>query len=127
MSGIRQREGRTLGPQVYTMSEGHRAGQRLEARARPPNPGGLSASAAHEINNPLDSLLNLLYLLESESLSDKGRHHLALAEEEVRRVSQIARESLGHHKVAPLREGTDLGELLGTVLELHKERFASSG
>ena len=92
------------------------ADERLESRARPPNSGGLSASAAHEINNPLDSLLNLLYLLESEPLTEKGRHHLASAEEEVRRVSQIARESLGQHKVVVMPERTNVGELLAAVL-----------
>ncbi|HKT69953.1 MAG TPA: HAMP domain-containing sensor histidine kinase [Terriglobales bacterium] len=91
------------------------------------NRRGLPASAAHEINNPLDSLLNLLYLLESEPLSEKGRHHLALAEEEVRRVSQIARESLGQHKVVAMPERTNVGELLAGVLDFLKGRFASSG
>jgi signal transduction histidine kinase len=113
--------------QVFTMSVRDRADERLESRARPPNPGSLSASAAHEINNPLDSLLNLLYLLESERLTEKGRHHLALAEEEVRRVSQIARESLGQHKVLVMPERTNVGGLLAAVLDFLKERLGSSG
>ncbi len=108
------------------MSAGAKIDERLETRARPPN-GGLSASAAHEINNPLDSLLNLPYLLESEPLTEKGRRHLALAEEEVRRVSQIARESLGQHKVVAVAERTAIGELLAAVLELHRKRLESSG
>jgi len=108
------------------MSEGDRTHEKLETRARPPNGRGLSASAAHEINNPLDSLLNLLYLLESEPLTERGRHHLSLAEEEVRRVSQIARESLGQHKVMAMPEKAAIGELLAAVFEFHRERLASS-
>ena len=109
------------------MSVGDRAEERLEARARPPRPNALSASAAHEINNPLDSLLNLLYLLESEPLTPKGRYRLALAEEEVRRISQIARESLGQHKVVAMPERTDVGELLAGVFDFLRERLKSSG
>jgi signal transduction histidine kinase len=108
------------------MSVGHSAEGRLESRALSRSPRSLSASAAHEINNPLESLLNLLYLLESEPLTEKGRHHLALAEEEVRRVSQIACESLGRHKVLAMPEKTDVKELLAAVLDFLKERLKSS-
>lgn len=124
MSGIKQQ---AKAVQVFTMSESARADERLESRARPPNRDGLSASAAHEINNPLDSLLELLYLLESEPLTEKGRQHLALAEEEVRRVSQIARESLGKDEVLAMPERTNVGELLASVLDFFKERLQSSG
>ncbi len=55
----------------------------------PADGGSLVASLAHEINNPLESLLNLLYLIEAET-TPTGRHYLALAQEEVHRISQIA-------------------------------------
>lgn len=106
------------------MSAGDRADGRLESRALLRN---LSASAAHEINNSLDSLLNLLYVLQSEPLTQKGRHCVALAEEEVRRISQIARESLSQHKLAAMPERTNVGELLAAVLDFLKVRLESSG
>jgi PAS domain S-box-containing protein len=50
-----------------------------------------SASFAHQIANLLESVFNLLYMLETEvTLSQKGRQYLALAEEEVQRVAQNA-------------------------------------
>jgi signal transduction histidine kinase len=59
--------------------------------AAPSEEGRLAASLAHEINNPLDSLLTLLYLMKAEAtLTQKGSQYLMLAEEEVRRISQIA-------------------------------------
>ncbi|HTM88887.1 MAG TPA: HAMP domain-containing sensor histidine kinase [Terriglobales bacterium] len=108
------------------MSVVDKAEQGLKSRARPPRPRALSASAAHEINNPLDSLLNLLYLLESEPLTQKGRRHLTLAEEEVRRISQIARESLEQNKSVATRERTDVGKVLAGVLDFFNERLKSS-
>jgi two-component system NtrC family sensor kinase len=90
--------------------------------------GPLPVSAAHEINNPLDSLLNLLYLLEAEAtLTEKGRHYLTLAQEEVRRISQIARDMLKQHRVEPTAEKTNVVELLAAVLDFYKQRLDSSG
>lgn len=109
------------------MSDGDKSEETLESKARPPNGGRLSASDAHEINNPLDSLLNLLYLLESEPLTENGRRHLALAEEEVRRVSQIARDTLRKDKAVPVPELINVGHLLTAVLEFYQQRFDSSG
>lgn len=53
------------------------ADQKLAGKVKSASTSRLFASAAHEINNPLDSLLNLLYLLETEAtLTEKGRHYL---------------------------------------------------
>jgi len=89
---------------------------------------GLSASFAHEINNPLDSILNLLYLLEGEAtFSDKGRHYLLLVQEEVRRVADIARQALSHHRDTSQKEATDVAKLLDNELELYRSRFEARG
>jgi nitrogen-specific signal transduction histidine kinase len=87
----------------------------------------LTPSAAHEINNPLDALLNLLYLLEAEPLSENGRHYLTVAQEEVRRVALIARETLNEHRVETIADRTDVAGLFASVLDLYKQRFDSSG
>jgi signal transduction histidine kinase len=87
----------------------------------------LTPSAAHEINNPLDALLNLLYLLEAEPLSENGRHYLTVAQEEVRRISLIARETLNEHRVETTADRTDVVGLFASVLDFYKQRFDSSG
>jgi two-component system, NtrC family, sensor kinase len=109
------------------MSVGNPSDRRLTARARAPGKV-LSPSAAHDINNPLDSLLNLLYLIEAEANpSEKGRHYLALAKEEVRRISQIAHETLDKNKVVAVQERKKVGELFAVALEFYRQRFDSSG
>jgi hypothetical protein len=62
-----------------------------ENRPPPPeNQNGVVASLAHEINNPLAALLNLLHLIESQvPLTEKGRQYLALSHEEIQRISRI--------------------------------------
>ena len=84
----------------------------------------LSRSVAHDINNPLEVLGNLLYLVESEpNLTEKGRRCLKLAREEIHRVRLLVRESLdGYHDTAR-RQETSIPKLLDEIVELYKLRF----
>jgi signal transduction histidine kinase len=88
----------------------------------------LPAFAAHEINNAAESLLGLLYLLKTgAALTEKERHYLTLAQEEVRRISKIAQEAMCLHELVVLPERTNVGELLAAVLDLLKSKLDSSG
>jgi signal transduction histidine kinase len=85
----------------------------------------LSPSLAHEINNPLVAILNLTQLLKSEVETEKGRHFLFLLEQEVLRVSAIAREGLGKGRGASERQLTSMAELIGSVLDLFESNLVS--
>jgi signal transduction histidine kinase len=107
-------------------SSGYSAGnQRLENRPPPAENGNGISSLAHEINNPLEALHQLHYLIENEgTLTEKGRQYLSLAREEVERISQIL------HAAMELRdsgdpEDTDVPELLRSVLNFYQSRFDS--
>jgi signal transduction histidine kinase len=85
-----------------------------------------SAAFAHEIHNPLDSLLNLLYLIETEAtLTATGHHYLFLAQEEVRRIWQIADEVLDQQRARTRPETTDIVQLLRGVVDFYQSRFAT--
>jgi PAS domain S-box-containing protein len=60
--------------------------------------GRLSASIAHEINNPLEAVTNLLYLLRSYPLPTEGYDYLQMAETELARISNIVIQTLSFHK-----------------------------
>ncbi len=98
-------------------------------RVAPPGDAGrLAASLAHEINNPLDSVLNLLFLAKAESaLTEKGRQYLVLAEEEVQRVSQIAHAALHSYQDAANPKDANVPQLLGSVVDFYKSRFDARG
>ena len=60
--------------------------------------GRLAASIAHEVNNPLEGLVNLIYLARGEEDLDKIRRHLAAADRELQRIAHITRQSLGFYR-----------------------------
>ena len=87
-------------------------------------PGRSLTSALHEINNPLESLLNLLYLVETDpAISQASRDHLKMAQAEVMRVSKIAQAAMKRVPRRETAEATDVAALLASVLELHKPKL----
>ena len=60
--------------------------------------GRLAAAIAHEVNNPLEGLVNLIYLARSEEDIGKIRRHLAEADRELQRIAHITRQSLGFYR-----------------------------
>jgi PAS domain S-box-containing protein len=60
--------------------------------------GRLAAAIAHEVNNPLEGLVNLVYLARGEQDLDKVRKHLTEADRELQRIAHITRQSLGFYR-----------------------------
>src|SRR6266567_1712876 len=86
--------------------------------------GRLAASIAHEINNPLEGLINLLYLIQRQpELREPTRSMLTMAEQEVNRVSHIARQTLAFYQDSSSPTTVDLEETLKSLLELYKHKI----
>jgi two-component system CheB/CheR fusion protein len=104
------------------------SGRAKRNAAAPTIESKVAASFAHEINNPLQSLVNLLHLLEAEAiLTIDGRRYLALAREEAQRVSQIAHTAMNRLASSAGPADANVPEILDSVLEFYKSRFESQG
>lgn len=88
--------------------------------------GRLAASIAHEINNPLEAITNLLFLLRNYSqLEDPALNYVTMAEYEVRRIAEITQQTLRFYRQSTLPARTRMKELLDSVLSLYQGRFNS--
>jgi PAS domain S-box-containing protein len=88
--------------------------------------GRLASSIAHEINNPLEAVTNLLYLLQSQVVSDEAKQLVFTAQEELARVSHIANHTLRFHRQSTSPTNVDLGELISSILGLYRARLNNS-
>jgi PAS domain S-box-containing protein len=84
--------------------------------------GRLATSIAHEINNPLDAVKNIFYLLQ-QSANDEQRGHLQLGEQELNRIAEIARRTLNFSRETPAITEVDAHEVLDETLELLSRRI----
>ena len=86
--------------------------------------GRLAASIAHEINNPLEAISNLLYLLGSqEHFSPDGRRYLEMAEHELMRAAQITKQTLGFYRENSGPARFSLSDLINEVLVLYQGKL----
>jgi signal transduction histidine kinase len=87
--------------------------------------GRLSATIAHEVNNPLASVMNLLYLAQTEHSSEKVMGYLRSADTELKRASSIIKRTLGFYKDEANPEHLSLSDLVKEVLDLHDSSLKS--
>jgi PAS domain S-box-containing protein len=88
--------------------------------------GRFAATVAHEINNPLEAVTNLIYLASRDpSLGPSAAKYLGLADKELGRVAHMTKQTLGFYREAAAPEKFSLGELLDELLTLFEGRFKS--
>ncbi len=88
--------------------------------------GQLAASIAHEINNPLEAVTNLLYLLDQQTLDADSRHYTNMAQQEIARVSQITQQTLRFYRQSSSPTRINPADILDSVLDLHHGRSNAS-
>jgi PAS domain S-box-containing protein len=79
--------------------------------------GRLAASIAHEINNPLDAIKNVFYLL-AHSASEEQMGHITVGQEELKKVVEIIRRTLGFARETTAATEIQVQPLLDETIEL---------
>jgi PAS domain S-box-containing protein len=90
--------------------------------------GQLAASMAHEINNPLSSVTNVLFLLKQDSnLNQSARNLVTTAASELARVSRIVKQSLSYYRVGTTPHEMNLSSILKESLQIFADKFRHAG
>ena len=89
--------------------------------------GRLSAAIAHEINNPLQAALNLIYLVARGTTDRQSHSFLKTAEQELRRAAEIARITLGFYKGGDSCSRVDFRRISSDLAFLYESRLHDKG
>jgi PAS domain S-box-containing protein len=86
--------------------------------------GRLAATVAHEINNPMAAVTNVLYLLAAHpTLDETARQYTKMAQDELARVSQITRQMLRFYRDTSNRAPVNIPELLDSTVQLFARKI----
>src|SRR5271170_4114935 len=129
VSPIKDEEGRVIGASkiLRDVSTRKRIEQSLLQAEKIAATGRMAATIAHEVNNPLEAVMNLLYLLRTKITDDEGRDFLATAEEELGRVSHIAKQTLGYYREHAAASVASVSEIAEHALTIYEPRSPAAG
>jgi two-component system CheB/CheR fusion protein len=88
--------------------------------------GRLAASIAHEINNPLEAVSNLLFLVTLAETAETAQEHARHALDQLMRVSLITQQTLKFHRQTGTPKDTRLSEVLDSVLVLFRSKLMAT-
>jgi PAS domain S-box-containing protein len=126
VSPIRNENGELSGASAIArdISQRKRTEEALRRNERLATAGRLTAAIAHEIRNPLEALINLVYLARRDAA---GRdEYLRLAEQEIGRLDSIAQQALGFVREATSPERMDTSKILEEVVQLYLRKLQQS-
>jgi signal transduction histidine kinase len=88
--------------------------------------GRLASTIAHEINNPLEAVTNLVYLAQNTAVNPAVRNYLTTAEIELRRVSAIVTQTLQFHRQLSKPGPVSVASIVDVTLPLYQSRISNA-
>lgn len=86
--------------------------------------GRMAATIAHEINNPLEAVVNLVFLAKSDpNLSPQTKEYLSNADAELTRVSHMVRQTLGFYRENSTPGWIDVASMVEQVAVLYRNKL----
>ena len=126
ISPIRDESGKVIGASKIArdISDRKRIERLLVQSEKLAATGRMAAVIAHEINNPLESLINLIFLARQNSApGGKAHNYLLTAEQEMERVSHIARQTLGYYRDTNSPVELYLHDVIDNVLTVYNSKL----
>jgi len=127
ISPVKDDEGRIIGAAKIArdITQAKRAERALRTSERLASVGRLAATVAHEINNPLEAITNLVYLAKNSDSQGSALEYLTKAEEELERISHITRQTLGFYRETKGATRIRIGTLVTSLLSVFSSRIRS--
>ena len=129
VSPIRDKHGRVIGASkiLRDISTRKRLEQALLQAEKIAATGRMAATIAHEINNPLEAVMNLMYLLRPMIADPAGISYFQTIETELARVSHIARQTLGYYREQAAASSASIGEIVLQAITIYEPRCTANG
>ena len=89
--------------------------------------GRLAASISHEINNPLASVTNLLYLISTSSSLEEAKAHTDIAAQELARISEIVTQTLRFYREQSKPSIVKIADIVDSALLFYRGKLANAG
>lgn len=104
-----------------------KAERALRTTERLASVGRMAATVAHEINNPLEAVTNLVYLARHAAVREDVQQYLGAAEEELVRISHLTKQTLGFYRDSKGASGIQLGPLVASLMPMFWSRTRNKG
>ena len=129
VSPVKDEQGKVIGASkiLRDISARRRIEQSLLQAEKIAATGRMAATIAHEINNPLEAVTNLLYLLRPMITDPAGIDYLNSAEDELGRVSHIAKQTLGYYRENASAKRASLSEIVLHAILIYEPRCLAGG
>ncbi len=127
ISPIKDEKGRVIGASKIArdVTDRKRAEAALIESEKMATAGRLAAAIAHEVNNPLEAITNLAYLLAKHTaLPEEARMYANMLLNEVGRASEIAKSTLSFYRPTTALVEVKVEELLNSLLRVQREKLA---
>ena len=125
VSPVRDEAGNVIGASktARDVTQLKKTEQALRMTERLASVGRMAATVAHEINNPLEAVTNLVYLAKGVAVRDDVRDYLNTIEEELNRISHITKQTLGFYRETIAPSAVRVGEMLSPVISILSMRL----
>jgi PAS domain S-box-containing protein len=129
VSPVKDESGRIVGAAKIArdITERKRTEQTLLITERLAAVGRLAATVAHEINNPLEAVINLVYLAKTAGSQGQAQVYLDTAEEQLACVSHLTRQTLGFYRETSGASAVRPSEIIGSLLTVFSSRARNKG
>jgi PAS domain S-box-containing protein len=129
VSPVKDEQGRVIGASkiLRDISTRKRMERSLLQAEKIAATGRMAATIAHEINNPLEAVMNLLFLLRAKIIDEEGLNYLTTAESELGRVSHIAKQTLGYYREHAAASLASLAQIAEHAITIYEPRCTAAG